>query len=97
MYYAIELFKNNDISIINISDSHLQEIIEDLCYYQGRIAIYRKDGITIRDNTKITSYYNNRNKRNEIVMNLLESDNNFNENDFSIPYPANDIYDDIIC
>lgn len=97
MYYAIELFRNNDISITSISDSHLQEILDDLPYYHDRIAIYRKDGITIRDNTKITSYYNDRTKRNNMVMNIIESDCHFNENDFLVPYPANDMFNDIIC
>lgn len=97
MYYTIEYFGKDEITIRTITNSHFQEIMDDLPYYNDKNIFHEEDGIKIMDNKKTTLFYRAKEKRDIMVMNILASDSDYNEQIFVVPHPANDIYSPISC
>jgi hypothetical protein len=82
MYYTIELFNKHDIMVQDISDSFMEEILEELSMYKDRTKINTPDGIIIT-NHKISTYYlRDKEKRRKILNSLLSSDNCFDNDAF---------------
>lgn len=71
MYYAIELYEKEDITIKNIKNSHLEEIVEDVEAYKDRTLSRHNDCIKITDGKTVTVYFKDEEKRNKTVSNLL--------------------------
>ena len=82
MYYAIELFKQHDITIKDVPESHLDEIIEDLPAYGDRIMLNHPDGVVITNKKMLTFYCKSKEKRLEMLNNLLKSQDCFNNSTF---------------
>ena len=74
MYYAVEIYQKHDIIIKDVSDSEYESVLEDSYGAPNKFITYRSDGSTIKTGRQITTYYNDKNKRNEFVYSLLESD-----------------------
>lgn len=97
MYYIIEFFGKEEMTLKTITESHFHEIVDDLPYYENSTSFYQEDSLTIKDKTKITIFYKDKEKRDMMVMKLLGCDNHLYEERFVIPHPANDIFSPIIC
>jgi hypothetical protein len=74
MYYSVEIYPKHDIIIKDISDSEYQAVMEDNYLSLDRLVTYRTDGATVKTGRQIANYYTDRNKRNQFVYSLLESD-----------------------
>lgn len=74
MYYSVEIYPRHDIIIKDISDSEYQSVMEDNYLSIDRLITYRTDGATVKKGRQIANYYTDRNKRNQFVYSLLESD-----------------------
>lgn len=82
MYYAIELFNRHDILINDISDSLMEEILEELSMYKDKSKINTPDGLLVT-NHKISTYYlKDKEKRRKILNKLLSSENCFDNDSF---------------
>ena len=76
MYYSVEYYPKRDIIIRdNITNSEYEDILEPSYYEYPREITYRTDGAQINTGKITTLFYNNRQKRNEFVYSLLESEN----------------------
>jgi len=74
MYYAVEVYPKHEITIRNITDSEYDSIIEDSYEAPNRFITYRADGSTIKHGSQVTSYYNEKKKRDDFVCSILEAD-----------------------
>lgn len=75
MYYAVEIYPKHDIIIKDVSDSEYEAVLEDSYGAPNKFITYRADGSTVKTGKQITTYYNDKKKRNEFVYSLLESEN----------------------
>ena len=71
MYYAIELYEKQDITIKNVKNSYLHEIMEDLPLYKNKKVFTGDNCITVIDGKQLTAYYKCEEKRNNMVANML--------------------------
>lgn len=82
MYYAIELFNNHDITVRDVSDSYVDEMIEELPFYKDKTMFSTPDGIVVT-NYKVSSFYlKDKNKRRKLLNNLLESEDCYTNTNF---------------
>jgi len=76
MYYSVEYYPKRDIIIRdNITNSEYEDILDQSHYDYPREITYRPDGSQITTGKVVTLFYNNREKRNQFVYSLLESEN----------------------
>ncbi len=74
MYYAIELYEKEDITLKSIKNSQLEEMVEDIEAFKRNRSVTRNDNVVvIKDDKMIAAYYKNEDKRNNMVFLLLNS------------------------
>lgn len=82
MYYAIELFNKHDLMVKDVSDSLMEEILEELSLYADKVKINTPDGFIVT-NHKISTYYlKDKAKRAKILNSLLSSEDCFDNDNF---------------
>lgn len=84
-YYTIELFPQQSLTIENIPESHFLDAVEGMLHRKGLRSYRYKDAFTIADSRKLTAYYTNEEKRNEMVSALLASGDYLSNHTFFLP------------
>jgi hypothetical protein len=73
MYYALELFNRNEISVYNVEDEDFLNMLDDMDFYkdEGKELTQMKDEIIIKNSIFSTHYFLEEEKRQDKINRLL--------------------------
>lgn len=71
MYYAIELYEKQDLTVRDLEDHIFKEIIEEVNLHKDKQIYIHRQFVAIKDGRFLTAYFANEDKRNEMVAEIL--------------------------
>ena len=71
MYYAIELYEKQDLTVRDIEDHIFKEIIEELNFHKDKKIYVHRQFVAIESGKFLTAYFANEQYRNNMVAEIL--------------------------
>jgi hypothetical protein len=71
MYYAIELYEKQDMTIRDVERQHFKDILEDTVLDTSKKIFVHKEFLAVQCGKMMTAYYCNEEKRNNMVSEIL--------------------------